>query len=538
MSKKEILHGVDAREKIIAGVDKLAKTVVPTLGPWGRTVILESRFGSPLITKDGVSVARGIELEDRFEEIGARLLKEVALRTNELAGDGTTTAIALARCIAKNGIKNITPDVNPLEIKSGIEKGVEIVVGELKKSSIEVSSQEEIAQVASISANDKAIGKKIADMIEKIGKKGIITVEESKTSLGVHGEVVEGMEFERGYISQYMITNDKKMEAELNDVYVLITDKKISTIHELLPIIKQMTEAGKLHLFIVAEDVDGEALSTLLNNNMAGPFKTIAVKAPGFGNAAKDYLEDIAVLTNGKVISKEAGMELKDVKFEDLGRAMTVISGKEKTTIVGGAGNKSKIDERVSQVKLLIEKSEPGLDQDNYNKRLANLSGGVAVIRIGAASEVEMKETKDRIEDALASTKAAVEEGIVPGGGTAFIRALTALDGPKWTSGEQIGVDILKLALEEPVKQIAKNAGKDSAMIVEGVKIREGNLGYDALKGEYVDMLEAGIVDPTKVTRTALQNAASVAAILLTTEAVVVDVPVEEYQIPMQPPLM
>lgn len=535
---KEILHGKDARDKIIAGVDKLANTVVPTLGPWGRTIILDAKFGPPTITKDGVTVARAIELKDRFEDIGARLLKEVALKTNDLAGDGTTTAIALARCIVKNGIKSIESDVNPLEIRTGIEKGVEIVVKELKKSSVKVSSKEEIAQVASISANDKAIGKQIAETMEEIGRDGIITVEESKTLLGISGEVVDGMEFERGYISPYMITNIEKMESELKDVYVLITDKKISMIQELLPIIQQMTESGKLNLLIVAEDVENEALATLITNNLRGSFKSVAVKAPGFGNATKDYLEDIAVLTGGKVVSTEAGLKLEDVKLGDLGKAMTIRVTKDKTMIVGGAGEKDEIDKRIAQVKLLIKNSEPGLDQDNYNKRLASLSGGVAIIKVGAASEVEMSEKKDRIEDALASTKAAVEEGIVAGGGTAFIRALTALDGAKWTSGEQVGVEILKLALEEPVKQIAKNAGKDGVMIVEGVKTRDGNEGYDALTGKFVDMVKAGIVDPTKVTRTALQNAASVAATFLTTEAVVVDVPVEDYQIPLQPQLM
>jgi len=535
---KEIIYGEDARKKIKLGVNKLANTVNKTLGPKGRNIIIDTKYGSPIITKDGVTVAKSIDLEDPFENIGARLVKEVALKTNEIAGDGTTTATVIAQSIIEHGIKSVESGVNPLAIKSGIEKGVEIILGELKKSSKSVDLHERIAQVASISANDKEIGAKIADTIKEVGMDGIITVEESKIEFGVTSEIVDGMEFDKGYISPYMITSVDKMEAEISDVCILITNKNITLINDIIGVIDKITKAGKSHLLIIAEDVSGEALSALVTNNIRGAFKTVAVKVPGFGNATKDYLEDIAILTGGVVISEETGIKLIDVTFDDLGSAIKVKSTSEKTTIVSTSGDKKIINNRIAQVKDLLDKSEPGLDHDNYNKRLANLSGGVAVMRVGAASEVEMTEKKHRIEDALSATKAAIEEGIVPGGGVALLLAIKALEGVKFDNEEDIGINILKKALEEPAKIIVRNSGGDGSVVVAEIKKQKGVIGYDASVGEFVDMFKAGIIDPTKVVRTALQNAASIGAIFLTTEAVVVDIPIDDVQIPMQSPIM
>jgi chaperonin GroEL len=522
---KQILYDVKAREALKRGVDKLANTVKITLGPKGRNVVLDKGFGSPTITKDGVTVAKEIELEDKFENIGAELVKEVASKTNDVAGDGTTTATLLAQVIIGEGIKNVTAGTNPLAIKRGIEKGVEAVVKELQENiSKPVASNEEIAQVAAISANDKEIGKKIAEAMEKVGKDGVVTVEESQ-GFGMSLEVVEGLQFDKGYISPYMITNTDRMEAVYKDCHVLITDKKISAVADILPILEKLAESGKKELVIIAEDIDGEALATLIVNKLRGAFNTLAVKAPGFGDRRKAMLEDIAILTGGKVITEDLGLKLENASINDLGQAGRIVATKENTTIIDGKGDKKAIEERIKQIKKEVEQTDSDFDKEKLQERLAKLAGGVAVLKVGAATETELKEVKHRIEDALSATKAAVAEGIVPGGGVALLRAKIALENLELEGEENIGLEILKKALEEPLKMIAQNAGKDGSVVAEEVKKNKGNFGYNAQTDAFEDMVQAGIIDPTKVTRIALQNAASIAALLLTTEAVVTDLP-------------
>ncbi len=530
---KQIKYGEEARRALESGVNQLANTVKITLGPKGRNVVLDKKFGSPVITNDGVTIAKEIELQDAFENMGAQLVKEVATKTNDVAGDGTTTATLLAQAIIREGLKNVAAGANPMIIKKGISKAVETAVAELKKTSKPIESKSAIAQVASISAADETIGDLIAEAMEKVGKDGVITVEESNT-FGTTLDVVEGMQFDRGYISMYMITDTEKMEAVLDDPYILITDKKVSNIQEILPVLEQIVQQGK-KLLIIAEDVEGEALSTLVVNKLRGTFTCVAVKAPGFGDRRKAMLEDIAVLTNGQVISEELGLELKEAKLSQLGRARQVKIQKENTIVVDGAGDAQKIKDRIRQIKAQIEETTSDFDREKLQERLAKLSGGVAVIKVGAATETELKERKHRIEDALAATRAAVEEGIVPGGGTALANTIPAvealLDGME--GDEKTGVKIVKRALEEPVRQIAENAGLEGSVVIEKVMANKAGVGFDALHEKYVDMIEAGIVDPTKVTRSALQNAASVAALLLTTESVVADLPEKEK--PMMP---
>lgn len=521
---KQIIFNESARQAIKRGVDQLANAVKVTLGPKGRNVILDKGYGSPTITKDGVSVAKDIELPDKFENIGAELVKEVASKTNDVAGDGTTTATILTQAIVAEGLKNVTAGSSPLMIRTGIEKGVTAVVEELKNISKPVKSSQEVAQVASISANDPAIGKVIAEAMDSVGKDGVITVEESQ-SFGIEKEVVEGMQFDKGYVSPYMVTNSDRMEAEYDDPFILITDKKISSIQEILPLLEKLAQMGKKELVIISEDVDGEALATLVVNKLRGTFNTLAVKAPGFGDRRKAMLEDIAVLTGGQVISEEVGLKLETADIGMLGRARKVKASKENTTIVEGKGNEGLIKERVSQIKKEIENSDSDFDKEKLQERLAKMSGGVAVIKVGAATEVEMKEKKHRIEDALAATKAASEEGIVVGGGVALLRALPVLDKVKVTDDEKIGINILRKALEAPAKMIAENAGKDGSVIVEEIKKLEGNFGYNAYSDKFEDLVETGIIDPTKVTRSALENAASVAGLFITTEAIVTDLP-------------
>ncbi len=520
---KEIKFSEDARRSMQKGVDKLADTVKITLGPKGRNVVLDKKFGSPLITNDGVSIAREIELEDPYENMGAQLVKEVATKTNDVAGDGTTTATLLAQAIIREGLKNVTAGANPMLIRTGIRKAVEIAVSEIKKVSRPVEGKNDIARVASISAADDEIGTLIADAMEKVGNEGVITVEESK-SMGTELDVVEGMQFDRGYVSSYMVTDTDKMEAVLDDPYILITDKKISNIQEILPVLEQIVQQGK-KLLIIAEDIEGEALATLVVNKLRGTFTCVAVKAPGFGDRRKEMLQDIAILTGGQVISEEVGRDLKEATLDMLGHAERIKVTKENTTIVNGKGDKEEIHARVAQIRTQIEETASDFDREKLQERLAKLAGGVAVVKVGAATETELKERKLRIEDALAATRAAVEEGIVPGGGTAYINAVPAVSELSLEGDAQIGVNIVKRALEEPVRQIAQNAGFDGAVIIEKIKNSAVGVGFDALKEEYVDMIKVGIVDPTKVTRSALQNAASVAATFLTTEAVVADIP-------------
>jgi len=530
---KQIKYAEDARRALESGVNQLANTVKITLGPKGRNVVLDKKFGSPLITNDGVTIAKEIELEDPFENMGAQLVKEVATKTNDVAGDGTTTATLLAQAIIREGLKNVAAGANPMIIKRGINKAVETAVEELKKISRPIESKEAIAQVASISAADDTIGELIAEAMEKVGKDGVITVEESNT-FGTTLDVVEGMQFDRGCISLYMVTDTEKMEAVLDDPYILITDKKISNIQELLPVLEQIVQQGK-KLLIIAEDVEGEALSTLIINKLKGTFTCVAVKAPGFGDRRKAMLEDIAILTNGQVISEELGLELKETQLSQLGRARQVKVQKENTIIVDGAGDAKSIKDRIKMLKAQIEETTSDFDREKLQERLAKLSGGVAVIKVGAATETELKERKHRIEDALAATRAAVEEGIVPGGGTALANTITAVDSliTGAEGDEKTGVKIVKRALEEPVRQIAENAGLEGSVVIEKVMASKPGVGFDALREKYIDMIQAGIVDPTKVTRSALQNAASVAALLLTTESVVADLPEKEK--PMMP---
>lgn len=520
---KELLFGEDARKKLQAGVDHLANTVKVTLGPKGRNVILDKKFGSPLITNDGVTIAREIELEDKFENMGAQLVKEVATKTNDVAGDGTTTATLLAQAIIREGLKNVAAGANPMILKKGIEQAVEASVKSIQSISAVVDTKHAIADVASISSADVKIGELIAEAMEKVGNEGVITVEESKT-METDLEVVEGMQFDRGYVSSYMVSDHEKMVASLEDPYILITDKKISNIQEILPVLEQIVQAGK-KLLIIAEDIEGEALATLVVNKLRGTFDVVAVKAPGFGDRRKAMLEDIAAVTGGTVISSELGYELKEATVDMLGTAQIVKVDKDNTTIVNGAGSADAIADRVKQIKTQIEDTTSDFDREKLQERLAKLSGGVAVIRVGAATEVEMKEKKLRIEDALNATRAAVEEGIVSGGGTAFLNSIDAVEKVinSLSGDEKTGAIIICRALEEPVRQIAHNAGLEGSVVVNKILASEMGIGFDALANEYVNMKEKGIVDPTKVTRSALQNAASIAAMFLTTEAAVAD---------------
>ncbi|HAQ55323.1 MAG TPA: chaperonin GroEL [Anaerovibrio sp.] len=523
---KQILFDEEARRALEKGVDALANAVKVTLGPKGRNVVLDKKFGAPTITNDGVTIARDIELDDPFENMGAQLVRQVATKTNDIAGDGTTTATLLAQAMIHEGMRNVAAGANPMVLKKGIEKAVKTLVAELKKVSKPVESQKAIAQVATVSSADEEIGQYIADAMEKVGKEGVITVEESKgmeTSLSV----VEGMQFDRGYISPYMVTDTDKMEAVMNDPYILITDKKISAVNDILPILEQVVKMGK-ELVIIAEDLDGEALATIVVNKLRGTFKALAVKAPGFGDRRKAMLEDIAILTGGQLISEELGRKLDSVTIEDLGRARQVHSSKENTTIVDGMGEKSAISSRIEQIKKQIADTTSDFDKEKLQERLAKLSGGVAVIEIGAATEVEMKDKKLRVEDALHATRAAVEEGIVAGGGTTFIDILPALDALEADGDVKTGINIVRRAVEEPVRQIANNAGLEGSVVVAEVKNSAAGVGFDAYKGEYVDMIANGIVDPAKVTRSALQNAASIAAMVLTTETLVADKPAPE----------
>ncbi len=534
MAAKDLKFNEEARRAILRGVEKLSSAVKVTLGPSGRNVILEKKFGSPTITKDGVTVAKEIELKDPFENLGAQLVKEVASKTSDVAGDGTTTATILAEAIYRQGLKYIAAGANAMEIKRGIEKAVEKVVEHLKSMSREVKGRKEISEVASISANnDMEIGEKIAEAMDKVGKDGVITVEEAK-GIETYVEIVEGMQFDRGYISPYFVTNPDKMEAILEEPYILLHDKKISSIRDILPVLEKVAQSGK-PVLVIAEDVEGEALATLVVNKIRGTLQACAVKAPGYGERRKAMLEDIAILTGGRVISEEAGMKLENAQITDLGRAKRVIVTKDYTTIVEGYGKKEDIQARIQQIKAQIEETKSDYDREKLQERLAKLSGGVAVIYVGAATETEMKEKKARIEDALHATKAAVEEGIVPGGGVAFLRAQKALDDLKLDGDKQIGVEIVKQALEEPLKQIAENAGQEGTLIVEKVKTLEETKGFNALTGEFVDMIEAGIIDPTKVERIALQNAASIASLLLTTEALVTEIKEKKENVPTPP---
>ena len=525
---KEIKFAEDARKSIEAGVNKLADTVKVTLGPKGRNVILDKMYGVPLITNDGVTIAKEIELEDRFENMGAQLVKQVATKTNDVAGDGTTTATVLAQAIIREGLKNVTAGANPILIRKGIAKAVDVAVEELKNQSRTIETDEAIAQVGAVSSGDEQIGKLIAEAMKVVGRDGVITVEESKT-MKTELDTVEGMQFDRGFISAYMVTDVDKMEAVLNDPFILITDKKISNIQEILPLLEQLVKTGK-KLLIIAEDVDGEALSTLVVNKLRGTFDVVAVKAPGFGDRRKQMLEDIAILTGGTVISSEVGYELKEADLSMLGRASSIKVTKDSTTIVDGAGEKVNIENRINQIKHLAEETTSDFDREKLMERLAKLSGGVAVVKVGAATEVEMKEKKLRIEDALNATKAAVEEGIVAGGGTALVSVIPAVDKliAELDGEEAIGAKIIRKALEEPLKQIAVNAGLEGAVIVQKVIDSDPEVGFDAYKEEYVNMIDAGIVDPTKVTRSALQNSSSIASVFLTTEAAVGEIPEKE----------
>jgi len=533
---KEIVYDQKARELLLKGVNTLADTVRVTLGPKGRNVILEKSFGSPLVTKDGVTVAKEIELEDKFENMGAQMVKEVASKTSDVAGDGTTTATVLAQSIYREGAKLVAAGHNPMELKRGIEKAVEIVVEELKKLSKPTKDQKEIAQVGTISANnDETIGNIIAEAMSKVGKEGVITVEEAK-SMETTLEIVEGMQFDKGYISPYFVTNPEKMEAVLDEPLILINEKKISSMKDLLPVLEQVAKMGK-PLLIISEDVEGEALATLVVNKLRGTLKVAAVKAPGFGDRRKAMLEDIAILTGGQMISEELGIKLESISIKDLGSAKRIVIDKDNTTIIDGAGDKKEIEARVKQMRTQIEETTSDYDREKLQERLAKLVGGVAVINVGAATETEMKEKKARVEDALNATKAAVEEGIIPGGGVAFLRCIPNLDKVKLEDQRQFGIQIVKKALVDPLRWIAQNAGHDGSIIIEKVKNAKGNYGFDAAKEEYVnDMMVAGIIDPTKVARIALQNAASVASLLLTTEAMVAEKPKEKGQMPMMPP--
>ena len=523
---KQILFGEDARKKLQSGIDQLADTVKVTLGPKGRNVVLGKKYGAPLITNDGVTIAKDVELEDAFENMGAQLVREVATKTNDVAGDGTTTATLLAQAIIREGLKNVTAGANPMVMRKGIEKAVKAAVEAIKSNSEEIHGSEDIARVGAISSGDEEVGKLIAEAMEKVSSSGVITIEESKTAeTGL--EVVEGMQFDRGYISPYMVTDTDKMEAVVDDPYILITDKKISAIQEILPVLEQIVQAGK-KMVIIAEDVEGDALATLLVNRLRGTFTCVCVKAPGFGDRRKEMLRDIAILTGGTYVASDLNMDLKDVQVSDLGRARQIKSTKDNTTIVDGMGDPAEIQDRIREIKAAIEVTTSDYDREKLQERLAKLSGGVAVIRVGAATEVAMKEHKLRVEDALNATRAAVEEGIVSGGGTAYVNAIPAVERlvAKLSGDEKTGAAIIARALQAPIRQIAENAGVDGSVVFEKIKnSRKIGYGYDAYKDTFVDMIPAGIVDPTKVTRTALENAASICACVLTTESLVVDKP-------------
>ena len=531
---KEIRYDMKARESMLKGIDTLANAVKVTLGPKGRNVILDKSYGSPTITKDGVTVAKEIELEDHFENMGAQMVKEVASKTSDVAGDGTTTATILAQAIYREGSKLVAAGVNPMAIKRGVEKAVAVTVDELKKLSKPTKDQDEIAQVGSISANnDETIGNIIAESMNKVGKEGVITVEEAK-SMETTLEVVEGMQFDRGYLSPYFVTNPEKMEVNLSEPYILLHEKKISSMKDLIPILEQIAKMGK-PLLIIAEDVEGEALATLVVNKLRGTLNCTAVKAPGFGDRRKSMMEDVAILTGGKVMSEDLGLKLENITINDLGTAKTINIDKDNTTIIDGGGNRSDLEGRVKQIRAQIEETTSDYDSEKLQERLAKLIGGVAVINVGAATETEMKEKKARVEDALNATRAAVEEGVVPGGGVAFLRTIPALAKLKLEGEEQSGVNIVMRALEEPIRQIANNAGVEGSVVVEKVKSEKGAFGYNAETGKYEDLIKAGIIDPTKVTRFALQNAASVASLLLTTEAMVAERPKDKEDMPSMP---
>jgi chaperonin GroEL len=533
---KQLLFNDEARRKLLAGVEQISKAVKVTLGPKGRNVLLDKKFGAPTVTKDGVSVAKEVELADPYENMGAQLLKEVATKTNDVAGDGTTTATVLAYALVKKGLESVSAGITPIELKRGIDKAVEVAVEEIKKNSKEIKDKHEISNVASISANnDQLIGGTIADAMEKVGKDGVITVEESKT-METTIDFVEGMQFDRGYISAYFVTDRDSMTCTYEDAYILIHDKKISSMKDLLPLLEKVVQSGK-PVVIIAEDVDGEALSTLVLNSLRGTLRASAVKAPGFGDRRKEMLKDIAVLTGGEVITEELGLKLENTDISALGKARTIKIDKDNTTIINGAGNQKDIKERISQIKKQIEDTTSEYDKEKLQERLAKLSGGVAVINVGAATEVELKEKKHRVEDALSATRAAIEEGIVPGGGLALIQAIPALDKADTkglTEHEKVGFTIVKRALEEPMRQIAENAGLDAGLIVDKAKNAAAGIGFDAAKEEWVDMVKAGIIDPAKVTRFALQNAASIAGLLLTTECALTDIP-EKKDAPAMP---
>ena len=532
---KEILFNEEARRALGRGVDQLANAVKVTLGPKGRNVVLDKKFGSPTITNDGVTIARDIELPDPFENMGAQLVKEVATKTNDVAGDGTTTATVLAQAMIQEGMRNVAAGANPMILKKGIETAVKTLVEEIKKRSIKVSGKAEIAQVASVSAADEEIGGLIAEAMEKVGNDGVITVEESK-GLQTALNVVEGMQFDRGYISPYMVTDPDRMEAVMDNPFILITDRKISAIADMLPTLEKVVKVGK-ELLIIAEDVEGEALATLVVNRLRGTFKAVAVKAPGFGDRRKAMLEDIAILTGGTVITEDMGRKLDSVELEDLGTARQVRITKDETTIIDGAGDKDVIAKRINQIRAQVEETSSDFDREKLQERLAKLSGGVAVIEVGAATEVEMKDKKLRIEDALNATRAAVEEGIVAGGGTTFIDIIPALNTLEATGDVQTGINLVKRAVEEPLRQIAYNAGLEGSVVVEKVKNTDSGIGFNALTEEYIDMVKAGIVDPAKVTRSALQNAASIASLVLTTETIVADKVEENAAVPAMPPM-
>ncbi|MFA6423011.1 MAG: chaperonin GroEL [Patescibacteria group bacterium] len=521
---KQIQYSDQARKGLQAGINILADAVKVTLGPKGRNVVLDKGFGSPTITNDGVTIAREIELEDKFENMGAQLIKEVATKTNDVAGDGTTTATILAQAMINEGIRFVTAGANPMSIKRGIEKGTQILIEALKDNTEEVEGKEEIAQVASISANDKEIGETIAEIMDEVGRDGVITVEESQT-FGITKEIVEGMQFNNGYISHYMVTDSSRMEAVIEDSYILITDKKISAVNDIVPVLENLAQSGKKNLVIIAEDIDGEALATLILNKLRGIINVLAVKAPGFGDNRKEMLSDIATLTGGHVISEDLGIKMDSVTIDQLGRARKIISDKENTTIIAGAGELLKIKERIDQIRNQISKTTSTYDREKLQERLAKLSGKVGVLKVGAATELELKEKKLRIDDAVSATKAAIEEGIVSGGGIAYVDALSKFKSVELEGDEQLGIQILRKALETPIRQIATNAGKDGSVIIEEVRRQEAGIGYDAARDEYVNMIEEGIIDPLKVTRSALQNAASVAGMVLTTETVVTDIP-------------
>jgi|TARA_B000000475_G_scaffold267668_1_gene259059 chaperonin GroEL len=531
---KEISYDLEARNALKAGVDKLADAVKVTLGPKGRNVVIEKKFGAPTVTKDGVTVAKEVELEDKLEDVGAQMVKEVASKTSDVAGDGTTTATVLAQSLVAEGLKNVTAGANPMSIKRGIDAAANAVVAALQGQSKDLPDSKQIANVGKISANnDEEIGEKIAEAMEKVGKDGVITVEESKTA-ETFLETVEGMQFDRGYLSPYFVTNSDNMEAEMDDAYLLIYDKKISNMKDLLPLLEKVVQTGK-PVTIIAEDVEGEALATLVVNKLRGTFKVLAVKAPGFGDRRKSMLEDIAVLTGGTVISEDAGYKLENATLDYLGTCKRVVSDKDNTTIVGGTGEASAIKARINEIKVQIEKTTSDYDREKLQERLAKLSGGVAVINVGAATEVEMKEKKARVEDALHATRAAVEEGIIPGGGVALLRTVPALDKVKVDEEEAVGVDIMRRALDAPLRQICSNAGVEPSIVAQAVREGKDDFGYDARTGEYVNMFKAGIIDPTKVARVAVQNATSIAGMILTTEAAVTEIP--EKEAPAMPPM-